>query len=68
MGKRKITILEAAAISVAEVAWFIESRGLPDTAKKFVDKTFFFFETLSDEKVLHHPCRYKNGNQRVTAV
>jgi hypothetical protein len=30
MGKRKVTILEPAATSVAEVAWFIESLGLKE--------------------------------------
>lgn len=50
MGKRKVTILEAAVVGVAEVALFIESKGLPATAKRFVDEAFSFFETLSDEK------------------
>ena len=58
MGKRKVTILEAAAVGVAEIAWFIESKGLPATAKRFVDEAFSFFETLADEKVVYHPCRY----------
>ena len=36
MGKRKVTILEQAAISVAEVAFFIEAKGMPLTAKKIL--------------------------------
>ena len=58
MGKRKVSILEPAATSVAEIAMFIESRGLPMTAKKFVDEAFAFFEKLSDDRITHHPCNY----------
>jgi hypothetical protein len=50
--------LEPAATAVAEIAWFIESKGLPQTAKKFVDDVFLFFEKLSSDKVLHKPCSY----------
>ncbi len=59
MGKRKVSILEPAATSVAEIALFIESEGLPQTAKKFVDDAFLFFEKLSDERIEHKPCSYK---------
>ena len=47
MGKRKISILEPAATSVAEIGWFIESKGLPKTARRFVDAAFDFFDKLS---------------------
>ena len=56
MGKRKVSILEPAATSVAEIAWFIEHKGLPKTAKKFVDELFGFFQTLSDDRIKHKPC------------
>ncbi len=46
MGKRKVNILEPAATSVAEIAFFIESKGLPKTAKEFVDDTFDFFDKI----------------------
>lgn len=59
MGKRKVSILEPAATSIAEIAWFIESKGLPQTAKKFVDEVFEFFAGLSDERIVHMPCKYK---------
>ena len=59
MGKRKVSILEPAATAVAEIALFIESEGLPQTAKKFVDDAFLFFEKLSDERIEHKPCSYK---------
>ena len=59
MGKRKVSILEPAAIAVAEIAWFIESKGLPQTAKKFVIDAFEFFDELSDERIEHKPCTYE---------
>ncbi len=43
MGKRKISILDNAARTVAEISFFIEGKGLPKTAKKFVDDAFVFF-------------------------
>ena len=60
MGKRKVSILEPAAEAVADIALFIESKGMPQTAKKFVDKAFEFFEQLSDERIEHKPCNYNN--------
>jgi len=58
MVRRKVSILEPAATAVAEIAWFIESKGMPQTAKKFVDDAFLFFEKLSDKRILHRPCNY----------
>ena len=58
MGKRKVSILEPAATAVAEIAFFIESKGLPQTAKNFVDDAFEFFEKLSDTRIEHRPCNY----------
>ena len=58
MGKREISILEPAAKAVAEIAWFIESEGMRQTAKKFTDDTFLFFEKLSDERIIHKSCSY----------
>ena len=60
MVKRKITILEPAASSVAEIAFFIEEKGMPATAKNFVIQVFEFFKTLSDDRVEHRPCSYKH--------
>ena len=47
MGKRKVSILEPAADAVADIALFIEGKGMPETAKKFVDEAFEFFKKLS---------------------
>ncbi len=58
MGKRKVSILEPAATAIAEIAYFIEGKGLPYTAKKFVDEAFSFFEKLSDDFIEHKPCSY----------
>ena len=58
MVRRKVSILESAATAVAEIAWFIESKGMPQTAKKFVDDAFLFFEKLSDKRILHRFCNY----------
>ena len=60
MGKRKISILEPAADAVADIALFIEGKGMPETAKKFVNEAFEFFEKLSDERIEHKPCNYNN--------
>jgi hypothetical protein len=59
MGKRKISILEPAATAVAEIAFFIESNGLPLTAKKFTNEVFDFFESLADERIEYRKCIYK---------
>jgi hypothetical protein len=58
MGKRKVSILEPAVTAVAEIAWFIENKGLPQTAKKFVDEAFLFLDKLSDQRTEHKPCHY----------
>jgi hypothetical protein len=55
MDKRKVSILEPAATAVAENAWFIENKGLLQTAKKFVDNAFQFFDKLSDQRIEHKP-------------
>lgn len=59
MGKREVSILESASDAVAEVAFFIESKGMLQTAKKFVDEAFEFFGKLSDDRIVHKLCSYK---------
>jgi len=59
MGKRKVSILEPAATAVAEIAFFIEGKGLPQTAKKFVAEAFRFFERLSDDRIEYRTCSYE---------
>ncbi len=60
MAQRKISILDKAAEEVAHVAYFIESKGLPETAKKFVDDAFKFFERLGDSRMRHRPCTFSS--------
>ena len=59
MGKRKITILDTVVDEIARTAFYIEGQGLPQTAKRFVDEAFHFFERLSLEKITHRPCSYQ---------
>lgn len=63
MGKRKVSVLEPAATAVAEVAWFIESEGMPQTAKKFVDDAFLLFDKISDDRFVHKPFYYNHGKR-----
>ena len=58
MGQRKVTILDPATAEVARIALFVEGKGLPATAKKFVDEAFEFFNALADDRKLHHPCNH----------
>ncbi|MBK8847990.1 MAG: hypothetical protein IPO27_16250 [Bacteroidetes bacterium] len=43
---REVTITDLAASKIAEVAWFLENKGLPATAKKFVDDVFIILKVL----------------------
>lgn len=60
MAQRKITILDKAIEEVAHVGYFIEGKGLPETAKSFVDATFSFFKKLGDSRIVHKPCIFSN--------
>jgi len=57
MGWRKVIIKESVADSVAEIAWYIESKGLITTAEKFTDDIYDFFIKLSDSRRNHAVCR-----------
>jgi hypothetical protein len=59
MVEREVIVLEAATISIAEISWFIERRGLPQTAKRFADECHDFLKKLSNCELLHKPCFYK---------
>src|SRR6476620_10245589 len=63
MGKREISILEPASTTIAEIGWYVESKGYPQTAKEFVNKAFDFFEKLSDPRIRHRPCSYSKWNK-----
>ena len=57
MGSRKVTIKESVADNIAEIAWFIESKGLIQTAEKFSDKVYDFITRLSDTRRHYAICR-----------
>ena len=57
MGGREITIKETVADSIAEVAWYIESKGLIAAAEKFADDVYDFLLKLSDSRRTHAICR-----------
>jgi len=57
MGKRKIVVRQSAAKSIAEIAWFIESKGMLATAEKFTDEAYDFITHLGDDRVSHKVCR-----------
>ena len=57
MGQREIIIKESVADSIAEIAWYIESKGLVATAEKFADNVYDFFVKLSDPRRIHAICR-----------
>ncbi len=60
-GKRKVSILDQASTSVAEIVFFIESKGLPQTAKKFAGEAIEFLEKLSNGIMEYPPCPLKFG-------
>lgn len=57
MGRRKVTVKETVAGSIAEIAWYIESKGLIATAENFADGVYDFFIKLSDSRRNHAICR-----------
>jgi hypothetical protein len=57
VGWREVTVKETVADSIAEVAWYIESKGLIATAEKFTDGVYDFLIKLSDSRRLHAICR-----------
>jgi len=61
MAQRKVSILSKAAEEVANIAYFIESHGMPTAAKKFVNECFAFFEKLSDQGLSTSPANTKSG-------
>jgi hypothetical protein len=53
VGHREIIVKQSAADSIAEIEWFIESKGLVATAEKFADNVYDFFIKLSDSRRSH---------------
>ena len=57
MGYREVIIKESVADGIAEIAWFIESKGLLATAERFTDAVYDFFVKLADSRKNHAICR-----------
>ena len=57
MGKRKIKVKRTVAKSIAEAAWYIESKGMVATAENFADSVYNFFQELSNQKRIYRPCQ-----------
>lgn len=57
MGQREVIIKASVADSIAEIAWFIESKGLVATADKFVDAVYDFVAKIADSRRRHATCR-----------
>jgi plasmid stabilization system protein ParE len=60
MGERKIRVMQSAANSISDIAWFIESKGLVATAEKFSDDIYDFFEKFSNNNRNYALCRDDN--------
>jgi len=57
MGRRKVTIKQSAAFSIAQIAWFIESNGMVKTAEKFVDDVYDYLLRFENEIITYPFCR-----------
>jgi hypothetical protein len=57
VGQREIIIKESVADSIAEIAWYVESKGYVATAEKFTDDVYDFFIKLADSKRSHAICK-----------
>jgi len=60
MGKRKVTVKKSVAKSIARVSLFIESKGMVNTAEKFSDSVYDFFDHLSDDRKTYRLCSEPN--------
>ncbi len=68
MVERKVTIHDSVVEYVAKIAFYIEGKGLNETAKKFVDEAFTFFEGLGDKRILIVPAVFFPGGSSLIAV
>ena len=50
MGRRKISVKQSAADSIAAIAWFIKSKGLVTTAEKFTDSIYDHIIKMADDR------------------
>ena len=57
MGKTKIIFLDTCIENLASVSFFIESKGLPQTAILLKEKVYDFIEDLNFDKTEYARCR-----------
>jgi hypothetical protein len=57
VGQREVIIKESVSESIAEISWYIESKGLVATAEKYADDIYDFFTKLADSRRVHPICR-----------
>ena len=57
MGRRKITVKQSVAESIAAIAFYIESKGMAATAEKFADAVYDYFFRLADTRRSYPVCR-----------
>ena len=57
MGSRKIIVKQSAADSIAEIAWFVQSKGMIKTAVNFSDNAYKFIFTLSNSIKSYSICK-----------
>lgn len=62
MGIRKLIIRESVADSIADVAWFIESKGMVKTAEKFANEVYDFLDKLAIATRTYSSCRDPDRN------
>jgi plasmid stabilization system protein ParE len=65
--KIEVVYTERAAISIAEVAWYITGKGYPETAQKYRRKLYEFGNSLVNFTNKYPLCRhtvYKSRNYR----
>lgn len=55
-------VKHSVADSIAEIAWFIESKGMVATAEKFADNVYdFFFKAIRFTKTVRTPAGIRNA-------
>lgn len=59
MGQRKVTILPEVSDELASIIYFIESKGLSSTARKFFIEALDFFEALGNDFIERRDCPHK---------
>jgi hypothetical protein len=57
MGKTKIIFLDTFIENISSISYFIESKGLPETALLYKEKVYNFIEKLDFDKVNYAYCR-----------